>query len=103
MISATAKFVLQEGSVTYFDTDIKLSYAYNYASGLFLVTLNAVTASGANSWHGSHNVGFTTTDVHGKTGTGTDPHDKLLNQLEQLAKDYLDDLTENTGITFTIT
>lgn len=51
---------------------------------------------------GGHFILATKADVDAKTGTGTNPSDKLKNQIDQVVADYLDAITENSAVTFTV-
>lgn len=46
---------------------------------------------------------FTNAEIAAFTATGTTDRDKFFNQCEQAVKDYLENISDNSGDTFTIT
>lgn len=45
---------------------------------------------------------FTNTEIEAFTASGTTDRDKFFNQCEQAVVDYLENITGNSGVTFTI-
>ena len=104
MITASANYVLYEGSkVLYSELVSVVDYAYSGANQAFLCTITPATITAAGtSVLGSYTYLATKAAVDAKTGTGTNPSDKLGNQIDQVIADYLDAITENSAITFTV-
>ena len=104
MITASANYVLYEGSkAVYSALTIVCEYQFNpitqrFQGGIVPATITA----GADLRHANYPVEFSKADVDAETGTGTNPSDKLGNQIDQLVADYLDAVTENSAITFTV-
>lgn len=51
---------------------------------------------------GSLLLSFTNAEIAAFTATGTTDRDKFFNQVEQAVKDYLENISDNSGATFTI-
>jgi hypothetical protein len=103
MITASTDFVLYEGSKTKFVcTACMVDYKYNGISQTYLCEIMPAVVSTTTSTLGSYTYLITKADVDAKTGTGTNPSDKLQNQIDQVIKDYLHGITENGSVTFTI-
>ena len=104
MITASANYVLYEGSkAVYSALTIVCEYQFNPITQMFQVGIVPATiTAGADLRHANYPVEFSKADVDAETGTGTNPSDKLGNQIDQLVADYLDAVTENSAITFTV-
>ena len=104
-ITANANYVIFEGSKELYSAwSVAVNFRYHAVNDNFECEITPVTvsASGTNP-EGGHFVLFTKASVDAKTGTGTNPSDKLKNQIDQVVADYLDALTENAAVTFTVT
>ena len=103
MISSDADFVLYEGSTTlYTVTAVMVDYSYNSVQQTFLCEIQPAVVAVSTSIVAKHTHLITKASVDAKTGSGTNPSDKLGNQIDQVIKDYLDGITENSGVTFTV-
>lgn len=103
MITATANYVLFEGSKQVFSAlNIICEYVYNPQQETFLVTvIPAPATAGDTTRYGSHTLMYTKAQVDAETPTGTNSSDRLLYQIEELIIDYLDAITENSAVNFT--
>lgn len=103
MITASTDFVLFEGSKTKFVcTSCVVDYKYNNLNQAYLCEIMPAVVSATTSYLGSQTYLAPKATVDAKTGTGTNPSDKLQNQIDQVVKDYLHSITENGAVTFTI-
>lgn len=104
MITASGNYVLYEGSkLLYSELVLVVDYAYSNANQAFLCTITPATITAAGtSILGSYTRLATKAEVDAKAGTGTNPSDKLQNQIDQVTADYLDAITENSALTFTV-
>ena len=104
MITASANYVLYEGSkAVYSALTIVCEYQFNPITQMFQVGIVPATiTAGSELRYANHPVEFSKASVDAETGTGTNPSDKLGNQIDQLVADYLDAITENSAITFTV-
>ncbi len=104
MITASGNYVLYEGSKQAFTAlTIVCEYRYNPQQETFLISIHPATATaGDTTRYGDHPIAVSKAAVDAETGTGTNPSDKLGNQIDQLVADYLDAITENSAITFTV-
>ena len=104
MITADSNYGLYEGSeLLYSALSIVVDYRYSAINDSFLVTIRPATVVASTTTPvDSFTISVTKTEVDSKTGTGTNPSDKLQNQIDQLVADYLDAITENSAITFTV-
>lgn len=103
MITASADFVLFEGSKQQYSvTSIVVDYAFSVINNAFVCNILPAVVSASTNIHGEYSRVITKAAVDAKTGTGTNPSDKLQNQVEQVVADYLDALTENSSVTFTV-
>lgn len=101
MISADAAFVFYEGSKVSHATNIQVIFKYNPIQSTALCELIAYAGGSEVEQVGSYGLIITKAEISAKTGTGTDPIDKVLNQVEQVVIDYLDGITENSAVGFT--
>jgi hypothetical protein len=104
MITASANYVLFEGSkTTYSALTIVCEYEFNPITQMFRVGIVPATiTAGADLRYSNYPVELSKAAVDAKTGTGTNPSDKLGNQIDQVVADYLDAITENSAITFAV-
>lgn len=103
MITANTNFVLYEGSKQLYSAlTVVVDYYYNSVFQTFSCTIYPAAITATTVTHGSHSLNISKAAVDAKTGTGTNPSDKLLNQVEQVVADYLDGLSDNSSVTFTV-
>lgn len=103
MITSDNDFALYEGSTTiYALTAIVVSFSYDSVQQTFLCEIYPAVVAASTSVVASHAHRITKAAVDAKTGSGTNPSDKLSNQVDQVVKDYLAGITENSGVTFTV-
>lgn len=103
MITASDVFVLEEGSAIQFkDAPVDV-----YCP--FAVDRDDVTAVDIQVWndagdrfYASHTVRFSESELEAFTGSGTGEFSQMKNVVEQAVVDYLEGITENAGVTFTI-
>ena len=103
MITASGNFVLYEGSKQLFSSlDIIVDFEYKALNDTFLCDIMPAVISTTTAPQGGHMVSITKASVDAKTGTGANPSDELKNQIDQVIADYLDAITENSALTFTV-
>lgn len=102
MITADSNYGLYDGSeLLYSALSIVVDYRYSAINDSFLVTIRPATVVASTTTPvDSFTISVTKTEVDSKTGTGTNPSDKIRNQIEQVVVDYLEPI--NTGVGFTI-
>lgn len=102
MITSDLPFVLYEGSkIKYSVVAAIVDFTYNPTQATYLCEIKPAVVSTTTDFHGSYTTRITKAAVDAKTGTGTNPSDKLANQVDQVIKDYLRVITENSAVTFT--
>ncbi len=104
MITADSNYALYSGSeVLYSALSILVDYRFSVINESFLCTIRPATVVASQTTPvDSFNISVTKSEVDAKTGTGTNPSDKLRNQIEQVVVDYLEAVTENSAVGFTI-
>lgn len=102
MITATANYVLYEGSKQVFSAlAIVCEYRYNPQQDTFLIGVHpAAVTAGDTSRYGDHTILATKADIDAETSSGTNPSDKLSYQIEEYVMAYLDAITENSAVNF---
>jgi hypothetical protein len=100
MITADIAFYFYEGSKVAYETDIEVEYKVNPSTGVVLCKLYATVSGSDTDVSGTYTMSTTLTDVDAETGTGTNPSDKILSQIEIIVVDYLEGITENASVTF---
>lgn len=105
MITASTDFYLITGaSVKYTALSVLVDYTYSAVQQTYLCNVYpAIISAGGTTPAGSFTTLITKASVDAKTGSGTNPSDKLGNQIDQVIKDYLAAITENSAVTFTVT
>ena len=104
MITASGNYVMEEGAkLVYSELAMYVTFRYDPLMQDFLCEIKptTVTASGSSVVK-PYTKQITKASVDAKTGTGTNPSDKLSNQVDQVIADYLDGLTENAALSFTV-
>ena len=101
MISPDAPFYFEEGSKVRFTTNIQVSYKYDPIQETALCELIAYSAGADIEQSGSYLMTLTKAQIDAETGSGTNPSDKMLDQVELAVIDYLEGISENSGIVFT--
>jgi len=103
MITANTNYVLYEGSKQLFSAlYVVVNYTYHASFQTYTCEIQPAVVSAVTTSYGSHSMQITKAQVDAKTGSGTNPSDKLSNQVEQVVADYLDAITENLSVTFTV-
>lgn len=103
-ITANANYVIFEGSKELYTAwSIVVTFRYHAVNDNFECDIipATISADGTNP-AGGHFILATKAAVDAKTGTGTNPSDKLKNQIDQVVADYLDAITDNSAVTFTV-
>jgi hypothetical protein len=102
MITATANYVLYEGSKQVFSAlSIICEYKYNPQQETFLITICPTNATaGDTTRFNEYSMLATKTHIDAETSSGTNPSDKLLYQVEEHVIQYLDAITENSAVNF---
>lgn len=67
-----------------------------------IIRVDVQSLSGDGGQIGGILLEFSNTDLESFTGTGSTNRDKFFNQVEQAVKDYLENITENSTVVFTI-
>lgn len=104
MITASANFVLTEGSqVKYATVSALVSFEHDVKYGVFRAKITPLSMSPLAPELGSETVVFTEAEVQAKdaSASGAYAYLKTLDCVELCVIDYLDAITENAGITFT--
>ena len=103
MIISDRAFALYEGSKELVNVVATyVNFTYNPVQATYLCEIRPAVVAATTTFHGSYTVLITKAAVDAKTGTGTNPSDKLANQVDQVVLDYLDAITENTSVAFSI-
>ncbi len=103
MIIADRAFALYEGSKTLSNVvAVIVDFRYNTTQATYLCEIQPAVVAATTDFHGSYTYLITKAAVDAKTGTGTNPSDKLANQVDQVVLDYLDAITENAAVAFSI-
>ena len=101
MITADTAFVFYEGSKVTYGTNIQVQYKYDPIQETALCELIAYSSGADIEQNGSYLISITKAEIDAKTGAGTNPSDKMLDQVEQVTIDHLEGITENSAVTFT--
>lgn len=107
MITASDVFAINTGGIQYRDTIDAVTTEIRCTVVLDPGTPEKVSVD-INVFNGTgNNIGgerrlFSFAEVDAFTPTGATSADDFYNQAEQAVKDYLEGLSENTGVTFTI-
>jgi len=102
MITANASYTLEEGRKVFFESlDILCTPTVHDDSGMVRVQMDVRVDAGTVV--GSAILELTYAEVDAFTGTGSTDVEVFYNQCEQAVDDYLSGITENSGVTFTIT
>jgi hypothetical protein len=100
MITADANYTLKDDTKLFYTAfDIVVEFRFSDLQQMFYVSMFPYEASLGTLAELS--TSFTKATVDAKTGSGTNPSDKLLDQVEQCCIDYLDGLGDNSGVNFT--
>lgn len=105
MIQADNSFYLVTGSKTLYEDT---TYIYSVPSVPYeedVVYTNIYVLLDSDPNGGSvalHEERFSFSDINAYSATGTEHVDKLYNQVEQAVVDYLEGITENSGVVFII-
>lgn len=101
MITTSDQYVINEGEkVEYNALDIIVIPTVIDEEDAVGVQFRCVTDDG--QIQGFKDLVFTNTEINTFTASGTTDRDKFFNQCEQAVKDYLDNISDNSGATFTI-
>lgn len=101
MITANNPYVLYEGSeVTFSSTSLFVDFTYSNSHETYLCKIIALGAAVNSPEIGSYTYLITKAQVDAKTGSGTET-EAALEAVELVIIDYLDAITENSGVTFT--
>ena len=105
MIEASTNYTLLQGSkmlLNALDMEVTPVIVDNLA--LVRLEINAITdtavLAGGNAWQ--HTIERTYTELNAFTASGSTQADKFFNQCEQAVVAYLEGITENASVTFTI-
>lgn len=104
-ILADNSYVLLEGSPVLFNDAVTRMYIFAVADMKTDSTqINIqVWQAGGDNFYADHTVTFTEAELEAFTGSGTGEYPQFKSVVEQAAKDYLEGITENAAVTFTIT
>lgn len=104
MITADNDFVLVEGGeVKFAVTSVRVTFEYDVLNEVFRARIVPVSGSPLAPEIGSETVVFTSAQIAAKDGaaSGAYAYLKTLDCVELCVIDYLDAITENSGISFT--
>lgn len=105
MITANNNFVVVTGSKTFFSSTANVHSVptvHDIDSTVYVEVFVLPTATSTDSTVFRHNLQFTYSAILAFTASGADEIAKFYNQVEQAIKNYLGGLSENSGVTFTI-
>lgn len=103
MITANDVFILEDGSPLAFkDAPVKIFCPFSVDKDDLTRVDMQVWNDAEDVFYASVTVSFSEAELEAFTGLGTGEFTQMKSVVEQAVKDYLEGITDNSGVTFTI-
>lgn len=105
MIEASNRFTLvADSDVVFAALDIGVHPSVDIDSEIVRVEIRVLSTAGTSTtvFSGAHTIEVPFSQIDGYTSSGSTDLEKFFNRCEQAAKEYLEDVPENSAITFAI-